>query len=51
VHIGAGIVVASVILIFIFQIYLFRRLKRNAANLAALSSVDANSTEQENANA
>ena len=51
VHIGAGIVVASVILIFIFQIYLFRRLKRNAANLVVLSFIAENSTEQENTNA
>ncbi len=36
-HIGAAMVVAIVIPIFIFQIYIFRRLKRNAANLAELS--------------
>ena len=51
VYIGAGMVLVMVIPIFIFQIYLFRRLKRNAANLAALSFLDTNSTEQENANA
>ena len=51
VYIGAGMVLVMVIPIFIFQIYLFRRLKRNAANLAALSFLDADSTEQENANA
>ncbi len=51
VYIGAGMVLVIVIPIFIFQIYLFRRLKRKAADLAALSFRDENSTEQENANA
>lgn len=50
-NIGAGMVVAIAIPIFVFQIYLFRRLKRNATNLAALSFEAANSTEKENADA
>ena len=45
VYIGAAMVLVAVIPVFIFQIYLFRRLKRNAVNLAALSFVDADSTE------
>jgi hypothetical protein len=51
VKIGAGMVLAIVIPIFIFQFYIFRRLKRNASNLVALSFTAANSTEQENTNA
>jgi hypothetical protein len=50
-YIGAAMVLVMVIPVFIFQIYIFRRLKRNAANLAAISLLDTNSTEQENANA
>ena len=51
VYIGAAMVLIIVIPIFIFQFYLFRRLKRNAANLVALSFIDSNSTDQENTNA
>ena len=50
-YIGAGMVLIIVIPLFIFQFYIFKRLKKNAANLAALSFVAANSTEQENTNA
>ena len=51
VHIGVGMVLIAVIPVFIFQIYLFKRLKKNASNLVALSFTDAGSTEQENTNA
>nr|WP_297706075.1 PrsW family glutamic-type intramembrane protease [uncultured Butyrivibrio sp.] len=51
VKIGAGMVLAIVIPIFIFQFYIFRRLKKNAANLVALSFMAANSTDQEDTNA
>ncbi|WP_026671112.1 PrsW family glutamic-type intramembrane protease [Butyrivibrio sp. AE3006] len=51
VYIGAGMVVIIVVPIFFFQFYIFRRLKKNAANLVALSSMAANSTDQENTNA
>ena len=44
-------VVVIVVPVFIFQIYIFRRLKKNAANLVALSFIAENSTEQENTNA
>ena len=50
IYIGAGMVVVMVVPVFIFQIYIFKRLKKNAANLTALSFLDANSTEQEEAN-
>ena len=46
-YIGAAMVLVMVIPVFIFQIYIFRRLKRNAADLAALSFAGADSTEQE----
>ncbi len=51
VNIGAAMVLIVVIPIFFFQFYIFRRLKKNAANLAALSFMAANSTDQENTNA
>ena len=51
IYIGAGMVVVMVVPVFIFQIYIFRRLKRNAADLAALSFAGADSTEQEIADA
>ena len=51
VYIGAGMVVIIVVPIFFFQFYIFRRLKKNAANLVALSFMAANSTDQENTNA
>lgn len=51
VYIGAAMVLIVVIPIFFFQFYIFRRLKRNAVNLAALSFMTANSANQENANA
>lgn len=50
-YIGAGMVLIAVIPIFFFQFYIFRRLKKNAANLVALSFIAENSTEQENTNA
>ena len=50
-YIGAAMVLVMVIPVFIFQIYIFRRLKRNAADLAALSFAGADSTEQENVDA
>ena len=45
-YIGAGMVLIIVIPIFIFQFYIFRRLKKNAANLTALSFMDTNSADQ-----
>ena len=51
VYIGAGMVLIIVVPIFFFQFYIFRRLKKNAANLVALSFMAANSTDQENTNA
>ena len=45
-YIGAGMVLIIVIPIFIFQFYIFRRLKKNAANLTALSFMDINSADQ-----
>ena len=48
---NVGMVLIAVISVFIFQIYLFKRLKKNASNLVALSFTDAGSTEQENTNA
>ncbi len=45
-HIGVAMVLIAVIPIFIFQFYLFRRLKRNAANLAALSFMTEDSTDR-----
>ena len=50
-YIGAGMVLIIVVPIFFFQFYIFRRLKKNAANLVALSFIAENSTEQENTNA
>ena len=44
-------VLIIIVPIFFFQFYIFRRLKKNAANLAALSFMAANSTDQENTNA
>ena len=51
VYIGAGMVLIIVVPIFFFQFYIFRRLKKNAANLVALSFTDAGNAEQENTNA
>ena len=51
VHIGVGMVLIAVIPVFIFQIYLFKRLKKNASNLVALSFTDVGNEEQENTNA
>ena len=50
-YIGAGMVLIIVVPIFFFQFYIFRRLKKNAASLVALSFIAENSTEQENTNA
>ena len=50
-YIGAGMVLIIVVPIFFFQFYIFRRLKKNAANLVALSFIAENSTEQESTNA
>ncbi len=50
-YIGAAMVLVMVIPVFIFQIYIFRRLKRNAADLASLSFAGADSAEQEIADA
>ena len=51
IYIGVGMVLIAVIPVFIFQIYLFKRLKKNASNLVALSFTDAGNAEQENTNA